>query len=60
MLFRNFERLLNTVYTTRIDRFRNLFLPFDLGFHLHGTRSPGTFNSSFRWLAARWLANATY
>ena len=43
MLFRNFQRLLNIVYTASENRFSHLFLTFHLRFHLDGTSRPGAF-----------------
>ncbi len=39
----NFQRLLNIVYTASENRFRHLFLTFDLRLHLGGAGRPGAF-----------------
>ena len=43
MLFRNLQRLLNIMHATGEDGLSDLFLTFDLRFHLDSSRSPGAF-----------------
>ena len=43
MLFRNLQRLLKIMHATGEDGLSDLFLAFDLRFHLDSARSPGTF-----------------